>query len=83
MNQIAGKCLGGISLFKPMKASHKAYQVAFEGVLLLVKVNPLQAGRSAQASGIRAKTDTLAARMLARLGAPLSYGRKANWGLKV
>ena len=43
----------------------------FAGVLPLVKVNPLQARRFAQARGTRAKTDAVDARVLAVLGSAL------------
>lgn len=49
-----------------------AYHLAFErncaAHLPLVKVNPLQARRFAQASGVRAKTDQVDARVLAAMG---------------
>ena len=50
---------------------HGRLEQAFAGKLPLVKVNPLQARRFAQASGRRAKTDRVDARMLARMGAAL------------
>ena len=50
---------------------HGRFEQAFAGKLPLVKVNPLQARRFAQASGRRAKTDRVDARMLARMGAAL------------
>lgn len=55
-------------VFEPTGAYHKAFEVAFEGVLPLIKVNPLQARRFAEAYGTRAKTDAVDARMLARMG---------------
>ena len=50
---------------------HGRFEQAFAGKLPLVKVNPLQARRFAQASGRRAKTDRVDARMLARMGSAL------------
>lgn len=47
---------------------HKAFERACAGQLPLVKVNPLQARRFAQASGTRVKTDRVDARMLALMG---------------
>ena len=47
---------------------HKAFECACGGHLPLVKVNPLQARRFAQASGTRVKTDKVDARMLALMG---------------
>lgn len=47
---------------------HKAFERACGGHLPLVKVNPLQARRFAQASGTRVKTDRVDARMLALMG---------------
>jgi len=48
---------------------HKAFEGAFGKTFPLVKVNPLQARRFAQAHGTRAKTDAVDAQMLARMGA--------------
>lgn len=48
---------------------HAAFERAFGQALPLVKVNPLQARRFAQARGTRAKTDAVDARMLAAMGA--------------
>ena len=50
---------------------HGRFEQAFAGKLPLVKVNPLQARRFAQACGRRAKTDQVDARMLAQMGAAL------------
>jgi transposase len=47
---------------------HRALESACSGHLPLVKVNPLQARRFAQASGTRVKTDKVDARMLALMG---------------
>ena len=56
-------------VFEPTGAYHKAFEVALGETLPLVKVNPLQARRFAEAYGTRAKTDAVDARMLARMGA--------------
>jgi transposase len=50
---------------------HGAFERACAAACPLVKVNPLQARRFAQARGTRAKTDKLDARMLAVMGAAL------------
>ncbi len=50
---------------------HGRFERALAGKLPLVKVNPLQARRFAQACGKRAKTDQVDARVLARMGAAL------------
>lgn len=50
---------------------HARFERAFSGRLPLVKVNPLQARRFAQAHGTRAKTDAVDARLLARMGPAL------------
>lgn len=47
---------------------HRTLECTLAGVLPLVKVNPLQARRFAQARGTRAKTDAVDARILARMG---------------
>lgn len=64
------KWLGNASVarvvFEPTGAYHKAFEVVLGGVLPLVKINPLQARRFAEAYGTRAKTDAVDARMLAR-----------------
>lgn len=51
---------------------HGAFERAFAGRQPLVKVNPLQARRFAQACGQRAKTDKVDAAMLAAMGAALA-----------
>ena len=62
------RCLGNASVarvvFEPTGAYHKAFEVAPGEVLPLVKVNPLQARRFAQACGTRAKTDAVPSRRL-------------------
>lgn len=50
---------------------HGRFERAFAGRLSLVKVNPLQARRFAQARGTRAKTDAVDARLLAMMGPAL------------
>lgn len=51
---------------------HRRLETALSGKFPLVKVNPLQARRFAQAVGTHAKTDAVDARCLARMGAALS-----------
>ena len=55
-------------VFEPTGPYHKAFEAALGEVFPLVKVNPLQARRFAEAHGTRAKTDAVDARMLARMG---------------
>ena len=50
---------------------HGAFERSLSGHLPLVKVNPLQARRFAQARGTRAKTDQVDACVLAQMGAAL------------
>ena len=50
---------------------HRRLETALSGKFPLVKVNPLQARRFAQAVGTHAKTDAVDARCLARMGAAL------------
>ena len=50
---------------------HRRLETALSGRFPLVKVNPLQARRFAQAVGTHAKTDAVDARCLARMGAAL------------
>lgn len=70
------KWLGGTSVarvtFEPTGAYHRAFEKALSGKMPLVKVNPLQARRFAEACGTRTKTDAVDARILARMGAALS-----------
>lgn len=56
-------------VFEPTGPYHTAFERACAGHLPLVKVNPLQARRFAQARGVRAKTDAVDAAMLATMGA--------------
>ena len=55
-------------VYEPTGPYHAAFEKKLAGELPLVKVNPLQARRFAQARGIRAKTDAVDARMLATMG---------------
>ena len=57
-------------VYEPTGRFHVGLEQAFAG-WPLVKVNPLQARRFAEACGTRAKTDAVDARMLARMGAQL------------
>lgn len=50
---------------------HRRLETALSGNFSLVKVNPLQARRFAQAVGTHAKTDAVDARCLARMGVAL------------
>jgi len=59
-------------VFEATGPYHRRLERAMAGRLPLVKVNPWQARRFAQAQGARAKTDALDARMLARMGAALA-----------
>ena len=55
-------------VFEPTGPYHKAFEMALGEKYPLVKVNPLQARRFAEANGTRAKTDAVDAQMLARMG---------------
>jgi transposase len=58
--------------YEPTGAYHRALEDALSAAALpLVKANPLQARRFAQACGMRAKTDRVDAQMLARMGMAL------------
>ena len=58
--------------YEPTGRWHCAFEEALlEAELQLVRVNPLQARRFAQAIGQRAKTDAVDARVLAQMGAAL------------
>lgn len=59
-------------VYEPTGPYHRNFEERFCGRLPLVKVNPLQARRFAEACGTRAKTDALDARGLARMGAALA-----------
>ena len=58
-------------VYEPTGPYHRNFEEYFCGKLPLVKVNPLQARRFAEACGTRAKTDALDARGLARMGVAL------------
>jgi transposase len=68
--------LGGRTItrivFEPTGAYHKALEMRLGGDYPLVKVNPLQARRFAEAQGTKAKTDRTDARVLARMGQALN-----------
>ncbi len=64
-------------VFEPTGAYHKAFEVALGEKFPLVKVNPLQVRRFAEAYGTRAKTDAVDARMLARMGAAFNLEPQA------
>jgi transposase len=55
-------------VYEATGAYHRELERALGAHFPLVKVNPLQARRFAQAHGVRAKTDTVDARMLAIMG---------------
>ncbi len=57
-----------IVVFEPTGAYHASFEKTFPGKLPLVKINPLQARRFAQAHGTCAKTDAVDARILATMG---------------
>jgi transposase len=66
---LAGRQISRI-VFEPTGAYHHAFERRLGAAgLPLVKVNPLQARRFAEAIGTRAKTDAVDAAMLARFGA--------------
>lgn len=58
-------------VYEPTGPYHRNFEERFCEKLPLVKVNPLQARRFAEACGTRAKTDALDARGLARMGIAL------------
>lgn len=59
-------------VFEPTGPYHRGFETALSGRFPLTKVNPLQARRFAEASGTRAKTDAVDARILAQMGAALA-----------
>ena len=59
-------------VYEPTGPYHRNFEERFCDKLPLVKVNPLQARRFAEACGTRAKTDALDARGLARMGVALT-----------
>ena len=64
-------------VFEPTGPYHKAFEAALGATFPLVKVNPLQARRFAEAHGTRAKTDAVDAQMLARMGAAFTLEPQA------
>lgn len=64
-------------VFEPTGPYHKAFEAALAGTFPLIKVNPLQARRFAEAHGTRAKTDAVDAQMLARMGAAFGLAPQA------
>ncbi|MFV0409888.1 MAG: IS110 family transposase, partial [Paracoccus sp. (in: a-proteobacteria)] len=66
-----GQAPPDLVVFEPTGPCHRRFETRFSGSLPLVKVNPLQARRFAQANGTRAKTDAVDARMLALMGRAL------------
>ena len=79
-NSISGfrafeKWLGKLEIarvvYEPTGPYHRNFEERFCDKLPLVKVNPLQARRFAEACGTRAKTDALDAQGLARMGVAL------------
>ena len=66
-----GARIPDLVVYEATGAYHAALERGFAGVLPLVKVNPLQARRFAQARGTRAKTDAVDARTLAMMGSAL------------
>ncbi len=64
-------------VFEPTGPYHKAFETTLAGTFPLVKVNPLQARRFAEAHGTRAKTDAVDAQMLARMGAAFDLAPQA------
>ncbi|TQE92699.1 MAG: IS110 family transposase [Spiribacter salinus] len=64
-------------VFEPTGPYHKAFEAELGGTFPLVKVNPLQARRFAEAHGTRAKTDAVDAQMLARMGAAFNLAPQA------
>lgn len=67
-----GSSMPRIAVFEATGPYHGALERALCGQLPLVKVNPLQARRFAQAQGTRAKTDQVDAKMLAHMGTALA-----------
>lgn len=67
----SGKASPACVVFEAAGPYHGAFERALSGRLSLVKVNPLQARRFAQARGTRAKTDQVDAAVLAQMGCAL------------
>ena len=66
-----GEDVPDLVVYEATGAYHAVLERSFAGVLPLVKVNPLQARRFAQARGTRAKTDAMDARVLTVMGSAL------------
>ena len=65
--------------YEPTGRWHRAFEEALlKAGLPLVRVNPLHARRFAQAIGQRAKTDAVAARVLAQMGAALNRQKQVR-----
>ena len=77
MRKWLGKAPVARIVFEPTGPYHKAFEAALGEEFPLVKVNPLQARRFAEAHGTRAKTDTVDAQMLARMGAAFELAPQA------
>ncbi|MFV0369010.1 MAG: IS110 family transposase [Hyphomicrobiaceae bacterium] len=70
--------LGGRIVYEPTGPYHRTFERRLaEAGLALVKVNPRQARRFAEATGKLAKTDRMDAAMLARMGALLDLEARA------
>ena len=67
-----GKDVPRLVVFEATGPYHGRFERTFSGELPLVKVNPLQARRFAQACGTRVKTDAVDACMLAKMGRALA-----------
>jgi len=59
-------------VYEPTGAYHRDFEIALGTEYPMVKVNPLQARRFAQARGVRVKTDRVDAQMLAIMGETFS-----------
>jgi transposase len=66
-------------VFEPTGPYHKAFEAALGAEFPMVKVNPLQARRFAEAHGTRARTDAADAGMLARMGAAFDLEPQAPY----
>lgn len=69
-----GDDMPSLVVFEATGPYHGRFERTFSGKLPLVKINPLQARRFAQACGTRAKTDAVDARVLANMGSALALG---------
>lgn len=64
-------------VYEPTGVYHRDFEMALGSRFPMVKVNPLQARRFAQAIGVRAKTDQIDARMLALMGSGFTLSPQA------